>query len=739
MTHRLILFFLLLFEGFAVQAYTDTTKIPLNRQYFHDKINNAQLLFDKIDGQKDFAISITNNPEVNTKITDAVFRKTDDLQNRIELMDSSVNNNQRIRLLNYLENTLLQSRIAIRKKELDPCEIPELIERLEALFLHSFSKQAFIDQLKASSYTIAQILAMVYTDDKEDKEVSNIIYLKYCSLYPDKIITTIRNFASESFADSLMNEACKHNPSKLYTYAQSLNTIEGQLIHRSKYKLVQTIALISKTPKSLLYFPFLDDIISEKNSIEHIRKFVGTGDEDYDSIGYFKLLVKTELDYHNRMATTAKDTPVAMFGANGLRETLKDRAIRHFIIPINNLHEEKNLDVRMRSIDSLNAAEIFSVIVMGENDIFTSSFKHCFNRMLMRMGNKPKCDSLLLVMHFDFFKKFIKMAANYNKLDTFLKCMPSFKAQQLMRAFVSNLNKSNNLEDATDVADSYSSINNKELLTSMLKYVTDNEKQAILKNDQRASIIYGILKNIFLSTDTSKHIDLTSIAGISSVYDIDKKTLQDDSGRVVQQVFFYGDEDGKTYFNAFLNSFTSKQWKIVSKKEWVEIKSLQGKVLIFANKPLDYDANLDDTAQVHLNLYLEEQGLHPNIVIHRGHSYWLPGTINRMPEDAKIVILGSCGGYKNLQKIFEIAPDAHVISTKEIGAGDINKPIMNYLNQALLTDKKIVWRDMWRNLTKQFTFDPNPALKDTWENYIPPYRNLGALFIKAYNKKIESL
>ena len=80
-----------------------------------------------------------------------------------------------------------------------------------------------------------------------------------------------------------------------------------------------------------------------------------------------------------------------------------------------------------------------------------------------------------------------------------------------------------------------------------------------------------------------------------------------------------------------------------------------------------------------------------------------------------------------------------MISTKEIGAGDINKPIMNYLNQALLTEKKIVWKDMWRNLTKQFNSDPNPGLKDTWENYIPPYRNLGALFIKAYNKKIESL
>jgi hypothetical protein len=39
--------------------------------------------------------------------------------------------------------------------------------------------------------------------------------------------------------------------------------------------------------------------------------------------------------------------------------------------------------------------------------------------MLQRMGKKPATDSLLLNVNFDYFKKFIKMAANFNKLDTF--------------------------------------------------------------------------------------------------------------------------------------------------------------------------------------------------------------------------------------------------------------------------------------------------------------------------------
>jgi hypothetical protein len=130
--------------------------------------------------------------------------------------------------------------------------------------------------------------------------------------------------------------------------------------------------------------------------------------------------------------------------------------------------------------------------------------------------------------------------------------------------------------------------------------------------------------------------------------------------------------------------------------------------------------------------------MHPSVVVHRGHSYWLPGTIARMPADAKIVVLGSCGGYQNLNQILEWSPDAHIISTKEIGKGDINKPILTYLNQSLLSGNVISWRDMWKTLTDFFGKDPSPEVRESWEDYIPPYRNLGAIFIKAYHKQTET-
>jgi hypothetical protein len=103
-----------------------------------------------------------------------------------------------------------------------------------------------------------------------------------------------------------------------------------------------------------------------------------------------------------------------------------------------------------------------------------------------------------------------------------------------------------------------------------------------------------------------------------------------------------------------------------------------------------------------------------------------------MPFDAKIILIGSCGGYKNLTKILSISPQAQIISTKEIGAGDINRPIMNYLHQSLNNQSVIDWKKMWGELGKLFSNEKNKSIRDSWESYIPPYRNLGSIFIKAY-------
>ncbi len=732
-----LLLFILLFLSVSARAAVDTVKVPLQRQLFHDRINEEQLQLDKIDGKADGQIRATHAVDINQIIADVMLRKVNDLQDKVELNEKLISNNQKIRYLSYIESLVRGYRHGVRNKELNPAYAPMLLENFEKIMQANIDSQSMAPFIQEVPYALGRINAEIFSENKGYADSKKILYQKFCVIHPDKILQTIEPYINEPFADSLIVISCKFNPTSIYSVAQAAESKLGMLVHRNKNPLVVAVVELSKTPNALFYFPFLDDLLKGRKTVESIKKYVGDGETGYDSVGYFKLLVQTEIEYFKRMVSPAKDTPIALFGPNGLREVLRTKAIQHFVTPINTLHDLSNINQRMRSIDSLSAVDIYFMMVMSESEIYTSSYKHSFFRMLQRLGAEPRTDSLLLSVHFDFFKKFIKMAANYNKLDTFLKFMPKQSSETLMRGFIANLDNTGNLEDAVDVADSYSSINDLVLQSTILGYVIENEKKALQNNNSRGKTIYSLLKSIFLSADSTNKIDLTSVLGIPSIYEIENKDIRDDSGRIVQQVYWYGDDDGKKFFPAFISSFSPKEWIISPGKEWYEIRSRKGNVWVFANRPLDNDANLDDSAQVHLNNYLAENNMLPSVVVHRGHSYWLPRTIKRMAGNARIVVLGSCGGYKNLNDIIDVNPDAHIISTKEIGTGDINRPILNYLNQTFESGNKLVWKTMWASLTRLFANDPSRAVRESWEDYIPPYKNLGAIFLKGYNNMIQ--
>ena len=726
-------FFLVLFDAVA---FSDTTNIPIGRKSRHDDIRKEQINIDKLDGKFDGMVSAGADENINNQLADALYRKPNEMRQWIETNDTQLpTNNDKVRYLRNVAEILNYFKISRKLNEIKITELPALLNTFEKMLKAKVSGESILPFLQASSYMVAKLNTRIFAEENDRNAAEAIIYLKYVSLNTDKILQTIAPFAKEAFADSLVVVACKLNPVQFYNYAQSDGSTVGKLIRRNTDRMVVQVAALSKTDNALFYFPFLDDLLSERQSIDSIKKFVGDGDKGYDSVGYFKLLVKTATAYSKRMAKPFYDTAIAYYGANGLLKTLHKKAFQHFISPINNLHEENNLSVRMRAIQPLGPAELYYMMVMGENDIFTSSYKHSFERLLQLMGPKPKGDSLLLAVNFNQFRKFIKMAANYNQLDTFLKTMPPERSEQLMKAFVSQLD--NNLEGAVDVADSYSSVSNKKLQEAMLENVTDNELAAIATNNAKAKVIYGLLKTIFLSLNDNK-VDLSTQIGIPPIYEVEDKYIRDGKGNLVEQVFFYGDKDGKLFYPSFRNSFSSKEWKVTEKKEWMEAVSLKGNVMVFANKPLDNDANLDDTAQIHLAKYLQEQSLKPAVIVHRGHSYWLDRTMSRMPGDAKIVVLGSCGGYQNLNEILEINPEAHIISTKEIGTGDINRPILTYINQVFAANNNLSWPKMWQSLTGIFSKDPSKSVRDSWDDYVPPYKNLGAIFLKAYNKNIQS-
>jgi len=304
-----------------------------------------------------------------------------------------------------------------------------------------------------------------------------------------------------------------------------------------------------------------------------------------------------------------------------------------------------------------------------------------------------------------------------------------------MQAFVSNLEKSKGLEDGVDVADSYASVaeTNKNVADEMLVNVRYNFQRNLLQNNKRGMVIYNLLHKLFLSADSVNNIDLSKELGIPPIYNVNYSSLADDSGRVVQQVFFYGDEDkdGQNSYVNFLSLFRNKnEWTITdTNPDWIWIKSNAGKpVWIFANKPLYGEDDPDARAQEKLGQYLAARNLKPTIFIHRGHSFHVKYSLSQIQASARIVILGSCGGYNNLNDVLTISPDAHIISSKQVGTKTVNEPILQAINNTVRAGKDVDWLPMWKDLGKQFT----GASKEKFDDYIPPYKNLGAIFIKAY-------
>ncbi|MDX1955187.1 MAG: hypothetical protein SFU20_06600, partial [Chitinophagaceae bacterium] len=69
-----------------------------------------------------------------------------------------------------------------------------------------------------------------------------------------------------------------------------------------------------------------------------------------------------------------------------------------------------------------------------------------------------------------------------------------------------------------------------------------------------------------------------------------------------------------------------------------------------------------------------------------------------------------------------------------VGTKAVNEPILEEINTSLLAGNDIDWIGMWKRLSGRF--EKNAAAKEKFDDYIPPYKNLGAIFIKGYRRRM---
>lgn len=703
-------------------------KPPKTRELFHDYIDAQQKSILRSDGKIDELFTPSSNEEINYLLTRSALQNIDGMQCNIE-KDSTLSNQGKVKYLRGLEYLLRFFNNNTISRKLSPLILPEILTAYEKCMQYDkkgFSIESIVRNLSyESSYALIKADNSTFEKNPGFKASNEYVVLKYCQLYPDKTFSTLSANPDLPFADSLVRAVSRRYPKQLYDYAQASNKLGMIIRNIQDDKFIVTVVKMARSKDGQQYFSFLDNVLNGRLTMEEIDE------AKKDSIQYYRLLVKTRIDYVKR----ALDKDTAYEYAT-LTDRLERKAKETFVNTINALHDE-SAEVRFRCIQPLTPEELYYLAVSADGSMYTSSFvKGTYPLMMKKINNRG--DSLLRSLYFDRYRKFIKITAGFNMLGNFLATFPPKKspddesdAEKLMRAFVGKL-ETGGLEDGVDVADSYASVVEtlKPLATEMLKNIEVNYKRNEASANRRGMVIYNILHKLFLSADSTQRVDLTKELGIPPVYGVPYNDLADDSGRIAIQLFIYGDRDGIGLFPGLVGMFNNANWKIDgSNKQWVTITAAKGKpVTLYMNRPLPEETNEDALAQKALCEYLEKSKIIPTVTINRGHSYNAPYTIAQMSTASKIVFMGSCGGYRSIHDILEKANDAHIVGSKQIADAEVNNPFLRLISEKLRTGSNIDWIQFWVELQKIVTD------KQLFEDYVPPHKNLGALFIKAYKK-----
>jgi hypothetical protein len=713
-------------------SVSDTTRIPANykpqlqREIRHDAIDKEQELTLTSDDKKDGKFTPTQSEEINFILSKALVQRTDILQYLLET-DAGFDHRLKVKYLYGLENLLkfYRQHWKLRgDRRVNAVSLPMILTAYEesvGLDRKGKTIEGIVDALPYDA-ALTLMNADIFENNPGYQKSQHNVIRKYCVAFPDRTFYKLYQNPDVPFADSLVRARARKYPRQLYDFAAASNKLGAVIRNIKDDEFIVAVARMARSKSGQQYFPFLDNIVNGKMTIEQIDAIKD------DPLAYYRLLVSTQMDYVKRAIN--RDTA---FEFAGLTSRLEKKAREDFVNVINGLHNEP-AEIRFRIIQPLTAPELYYLAVSSDGSIYTSSFvKGVYPLMMKKSGNRG--DSLLMQLNFDRYRKFIKMAAGYNTLSDFLASFPAKRnpedesdAEKLMKAFVGRLEQGNGLEDGVDVADSYASIAEtlEPIAKDMIRNIEINYKRNEQANNKRGMAIYRILSKLFLSADSTNKIDLTKELGIPPVYEVPYKNLLNDSGRAVMHVFFYGDKDGQGIFRGFVGMFSNSNWKITGNDYWVHISSVKGlPVSIYANRALPEEGGEDEKAQKALGEYMHKNKIFPSVTIHRGHSYYADATIAQMFPSSRIVFLGSCGGYHLVHDVLAKAPDAHIIASKQIGATEVNRPFFSLLTEKVRNGQNIEWISFWKELDRMV------SIKE-FEDYIPPYKNLGALFIKAY-------
>ena len=404
---------------------------------------------------------------------------------------------------------------------------------------------------------------------------------------------------------------------------------------------------------------------------------------------------------------------------------------------INDLHNSSD-SIRFSSLKDKSVFEMYVIMVHGEAEMYTSTFNGIFNRFLKKVKNSAF--ELLQSVNFSGFRTFIKLCVTYGRLDDFLKTMSQDNAKVLLEKTINNLDEEDNyLHEFTAVSEIIggSAGKYKEEFSELL---LENYQRVLESENQNSVILYGLLITTFISTlgiNEGELFEISKNYKMRVVQSLDTSDMFIDDpekrgGKLnVQMHLFYYDKDANSSFNHFLAKQPRPK---VETNEYVIIEKSVGerKVRMYVTKP-GKDRDMVDRNLEAVKVAMGDLPVH--MLVHRGHSYHVGGSLPSIDRNTKLVFLGSCGGYTRVGDVLNRSANAQIISTKGTGAMAINRPLLNSINDQLLNVEEINWASFWTSHGKRHT---RGRAKNRWQLYVSPHRNFAMMYLRAYREMKRS-
>ena len=663
---------------------------------------------------KSLKISYVDNAYTES-IDHFYFKTCDSLTKKKLKIDNRPVKDLLVRLFDVTGNSIGYSNI-------NSLSIPTLNNNFLLTLKRYKSGSSVYDLYMHMNLSLSKILGSVFEGYSLGDSIKKINGLREMYVEPYFISSRIELAQYQPYSDTLLYLLANVAPEILTKKINDNNSFYVSLVEKSTSATVKAVSQVKPDTYFEKILPFSLAIQQNRITVEDVKKLTMVPQDYYHAFAQEAIRLNT-----------SKDPLVNDF----LKEPIQALNVKfgnyYFIKEINDLHESPD-NVRFKVVENLPALDLYFILLAGNYDLvadgssalYTSSFLYVYKKFL-KETEKEGLNKFFDNIGYYQFDTFLSNVSDYGLIGDLANNLKEARFADFVGKYLESLpdkQLSDNelILDAMTMAEILYQVRQQpDIKNRLLPYLEKTERQAKRQDNFLYQRIYSVLSDILL--DKYKYeTDLS--------YDVLKIKRFKTHSPIVQACFYYDDDDAVSSFNSSNTSYDNKTWEKKDQGSYIVFTSKVGNAMkVYMNKPNTKEGS--DSAQNLMLRDIQRDGYSISSFIHRGHSYHLSQSLRKITPSAQFVFLGSCGGYKQVLKVFQLNPDVNIISTRSVGSKQVNDPLLERINTDIVNNKDIEWNTLWAEFDKKFQ---SKFTKDLFGAYIPPNKYIGIKFMrKVFN------